>query len=204
VDHLNRPVADWFVHLAGGAINLTATTNAQGHFAFANLPAGNYTVSVAESNISQTVAHNGQERINLALQLPAPPSDGWQVDLSQGTGLPLLVGDIGLANQPIVITSPSGRQQQVISGSKPEWGVGGFEIYATELGNYIVQFLGQRFTIPVQGQFTKAIFRKDSGPPDEQVRLVSVLLPRARAEAILRGELEADADTRGLFTVQGV
>jgi hypothetical protein len=140
----------------------------------------------------------------LALQLPPPPSDGWQVDLSQGTGLPLLVGDIGLANQPIVITSPSGRQQQVISGSKPEWGVGGFEIYATELGNYIVQFLGQRFTIPVQGQFTKAIFRKDSGPPDEQVRLVSVLLPRARAEAILRGELEADADTRGLFTVQGV
>jgi hypothetical protein len=203
LDHLNRPVADWFVHLSGGAINLTATTNAQGHFAFANLPAGNYTVSVAESNISQTVAHNGQERITLALQLP-PPSDGWQVDLSQGTGLPLLVGDIGLANQPIVITSPGGRQQQVISGSKPEWGIGGFEIYATELGNYIVQFLGQRFTIPVQGQFTKAIFRKDSGPPDEQVRLVSVLLPRSQAEAILQGELEADVDTRGLFEIRVV
>ena len=204
LDHQNRPIPDWFVHLTGGAINLTATTNTQGYFAFANLPAGSYTVAVAESNISQVVANNGQERVTLALQLPAPPSGGWQVDLSQGTGLPLLVGDIGVANQPIIITSPSGRRQQLTSGSKPEWGIGGFEIYATELGNYVVQFLGQSFTIPVQGQFTKAIFRKEGGLPEAQVRLVSVLLPRSRAEAILQAELEADADTRGLFEIQGV
>jgi hypothetical protein len=71
------------------------------------------------------------------------------------------------------------------------------------LGNYVVQFLGQSFTIPIQGQFTKAIFRQQGGSPDQQVRLVSVLLPRSRAEA-LRAEFEADADTRGVFTIQEV
>lgn len=203
-DHQNRPVADWFVHLTGSGVNLTATTNAQGIFAFANLGAGSYTLTVADSPISQTVIHNGQERVTLALQLPAPAvSDGWQVDLSQGTGLPLLVGDIGVANGVITITSPSGRRQQVTSGSKPEWGIGGFEVYTTELGNYTLEFFGQRFAIPVQGQFTKALFRKETGSTEPQVRLVSMLLPRSRAEA-LRAELETDINTRGLFTVQVV
>lgn len=203
LDHTNRPVADWFVHLTGGGVNLTATTSPQGVFSFANLPAGNYTVAVADSTVSQTVTNNGQQRVTLALKLPAP-SGGWEVDLSQGTGLPLLVGDIGVANGVITITSPSGRRQQVSSGSKPEWGIGGFEIYATELGNYTLEFFGQRFVIPVQGQFTKAVFRPGEGPPDQQARLVSMLLPRAQAEAILQSKLEADANTKGLFTIQVV
>ncbi|NJN92967.1 MAG: hypothetical protein HC875_02200 [Anaerolineales bacterium] len=159
---------------------------------------------MADSPISQTVANNGQERVTLALQLPAPAvTDGWQVDLSQGTGLPLLVGDIGVANGVITITSPSGRRQQVTSGSKSEWGIGGFEVYTNELGNYTIEFFGQRFTIPVQGQFTKAIFRKETSSAEPQVRLVSMLIPRSRAEA-LQVELEADTMTRGLFTVQVV
>jgi hypothetical protein len=203
LDYLNRPVPNWFVQLTGNGLNLTATTQAQGYFTFANLAAGSYVITVADSDISQTVANNGQEKVTLTLQLPAPPGSGWQVDLSQGTGLPLLVGDIGVANAAITISSPSGRRQQVTSGSKPEWGIGGFEIYATELGNYSVEFFGQRFTIPVQGQFTKAIFRKEDGSAGQQVRLVSMLLPRSRAEA-LRTELEADVDTRGLFMIQGL
>lgn len=204
LDYLKRPVPDWFVQLSGNGVNVTVTTNAQGFFTFANLAAGSYVITVADSDISQTVTSNGQEKVTLTLQLPAPPGSEWQVDLSQGTGLPLLVGDIGVANTVITITSPSGRRQQVTSGSKPEWGIGGFEIYATELGNYLVEFLGQRFTIPIQGQFTKAVFRKETDSPGQQARLVSVLLPRSRAEAILQGDLEADADTKGLFTVQVV
>src|SRR6185503_12150578 len=109
----------------------------------------------------------------------------------------------GVANGLIIITSPGGRRQQLTSGSKAEWGIGGFEIYATEPGNYTLEFFGQRFVVPVRGQFTKAIFRKEEGTAEQQVRLVSMLLPRAQAEA-LRAELEADADTQGLFTVQVV
>jgi hypothetical protein len=206
LDHLNRPVANRRIDLTGPTTALNATTNAQGFFAFANLPAGNYAVAVADSQMRQTVTSTGQDRIRLALQLPAPapPASEWQVNLEQGQGLPLLVGDIGVANAAIAITSPGGRRVQVTSGSKPEWGIGGFEIYATELGNYTLEFFGQRFVIPLQGQFTKAIFRKEGDSTEQQVRIVSMLLPRSRAEAILQSELEADADTRGLFTIQGV
>jgi hypothetical protein len=199
-------VANRRIDLTGPTTALNATTNAQGFFAFANLPAGNYAVAVADSQMRQTVTSTGQDRIRLALQLPAPapPASEWQVNLEQGQGLPLLVGDIGVANAAIAITSPGGRRVQVTSGSKPEWGIGGFEIYATELGNYTLEFFGQRFVIPLQGQFTKAIFRKEGDSTEQQVRIVSMLLPRSRAEAILQSELEADADTRGLFTIQGV
>lgn len=205
LDHLNRVVANRRLDLAGPATSLGTMTNAQGYFAFANLPPGSYTVAVADSTVRQTATTTGQDRVTLVLQLPAPPSPSeWQVDLEQGQGLPLLVGDIGVANATITITSPSGRQVQVTSGSKPEWGIGGFEVYATELGNYTVEFFGQRFVIPLQGQFTKAVFRKEGDTTEQQVRLVSMLLPRSHAEAVLQSNLEAGTDTRGLFTIQSV
>lgn len=204
LDHLNRPAANRRIDLTGAATALNVTTDTQGYFAFANLSAGSYTVVVADSQVSQAVPTTGQDRVSLILQLPAPPASEWQVDLEQGKGLPLLVGDIGVGNAVITITSPGGRRVQVNSGSKPEWGLGGFEIYATELGNYTVEFFGQRFIIPVQGQFTKALFRKEGDATEQQVRLVSMLLPRSQAEAILQSDLEVDADTRGLFTIQPV
>lgn len=197
-DNLNRPVANRRIYLTGGPINLANTTNQAGQFRFENLPAGNYTITVEGSDFSQAVTSNGQNKVTVSLKLAAQ----WAVKVERGQGLPLLVGDIGVANQTITITTPSGAQTQVISGSKPEWGAGGFEIYATTPGNYIVQFLGQSFTIPMTGQFTKATFRKEGDLPDEQVRLVSVVLPRSRAEAIFKSELEADPDTRGLFEIQ--
>ena len=188
--------------MASDAIDLTDVTNEQGYFLFENLPAGNYTITVEDSNISQTITLTGQNKVTLTLTLPIP-AGGWQVELERGPGLPLLVGDIGVANEPIMVTNPKGFQTQITSGSKLEWGTGGFEIYAPETGNYVVQFLGQSFTIPMDGQFTRAIFRKSEGGPDEQVRIVSTLLPRSKAEAILQTELEADPDTKGLFEIQG-
>jgi hypothetical protein len=203
VDHLNRLMAQRQIQLSGPTGALSVLTSAQGSFRFEQLPAGSYTLTVADSSLSQVVNHTGQGQVTLALQLPAPPSE-WQVNLEPGKGLPLLVGDIGVANAVITITSPGGRAVQVTSGSKPEWGIGGFEVYASELGNYTVQFFGRSFSIPLQGQFTKAIFRKDVGAAEQQVRLVSMLLPRAQAEAILQSKLEVDANTRGVFTIQGV
>lgn len=93
---------------------------------------------------------------------PKQPSlqPAWTYTLETGPGLGLLVGDIGLANEPITITIPDGSQHQRISGSKPEFGVGGFEIYAQTPGNYIIEFLGQRFGFALDGKFTKVIFQK--------------------------------------------
>ncbi|MFN8457931.1 MAG: SpoIID/LytB domain-containing protein [Anaerolineae bacterium] len=202
VDYQNRPVARRQIRLTGSNVALGVATSDSGSFRFDGVPAGSYTMTVADSQISQNFTHTGQGKVTLALQLPAPPSQ-WQVSLQPGQGLPLLVGDIGLPNTVITVISPAGRTTQVTSGSKPEWGLGGFELYASELGNYTLQFLGQSFVIPVQGQLTKAIFQKQGVSPDQQVRLVSTLLPRSRAEA-LQQALEASAETRGVFTVQGV
>ncbi len=200
-DHLNRPVANRLIHLASDIVALAETTDASGYFRFENLSAGRYTLTVADSELEHVVTSTGQDKVTLRVKLPPPPT-AWRVEIQRGTGLPLLVGDIGEANQAIVITRPTGTRTQVVSGSKPEWGVGGFEIYAHEPGNYVVQFLGQSFTIPMSGQFTRVIFRKGEEPPEEQVRLISALLTRSQAEAILQAELEADPDTRGLFEIQ--
>ena len=99
------------------------------------------------------------------------------MDVQRGGGLPLLVGDIGLPQVPITIIAPSGLQTQVMSGSKPEYGLGGFETYASETGDYVVQFLDQAFVVPMSGQFTKVIFRRQEVVPEEQVRLVSGWMP---------------------------
>jgi hypothetical protein len=203
VDHLDRPVANRIIQLTGSALNLTAATDGQGRFRFEQLPAGDYTLAVADSSISQPVTMTGQNRVTLTLRLPAaPPAGTWQLDIQRGGGLPLLVGDIGLSQVPITITAPSGFQTQLMSGSKPEYGVGGFETYATETGDYVVQFLDQTFVVPMSGQFTKVIFRRQEEAPEEQVRLVSGWMPRSQAEALLRTGLEAAPVTQGLFVIE--
>ncbi len=201
-NHQNQPVAGRPIHLIGQAIDLTNMTDVNGYFLFENLPAGTYTVTVKDSELSQQATITGPNRIALALKLAAPPeTEEWQIILERGQGLPLLVGDIGLANRPILITSPSGRKEQVTSGSKLEFGPGGFEVYATESGNYIVQFEGQRFIIPMTGQFTRVTFRRSSSAEGRPVRLVSNVMARSRAEAVLRDLLAIEPEVQRLFKV---
>jgi hypothetical protein len=92
--------------------------------------------------------------------VPEPSVPEWEVKIERGSGLALLVGDIGVANETVTITLPGGRVERVNSGSKAEHGKGGFEIYAHESGIYKVEFLGQAFEVSMKGQFTKVIFSK--------------------------------------------
>jgi len=112
----------------------------------------------------------------------------------------LLGGDIDVANEPIVVTDPNGFQTILTSGSKPEYGVGGFEIYAPLIGNYVLQFLGETFTISMNGQYTKVTFRYVEGPEEDQFLLVSDPMSRAEAEALHNG-LETHPETQGKFEI---
>jgi hypothetical protein len=54
---------------------------------------------------------------------------------------------------------------QLTSGSKPEFGPGGFETYANLPGSYQVQFMDQQFEISSGGhQFTKVLFSPITEP----------------------------------------
>jgi hypothetical protein len=202
VDHLDQPVSNRLIYLNSDTVQLTGVTDEQGYFRFENLPDDVYTVTVEDSTLSETVTLSGSSQVTLSLKLPAPPPSGghWEMTIERGEGLPLLVGDIGVANEPIIITNPDGFQTIVTSGSKPEWGLGGFELYAPETGDYVIQFLGQTFTVPMAGQFTKTTFRYVEAPTEDNVLLVSEPLPRAEAESIHEG-LEAHPATQGKFSI---
>lgn len=106
------------------------------------------------------------------LPLTAPkPAASWTYKLETGRGLGLLVGNIGVPNETITVIRPNGTTEQVRSGHKPEYGPGGFEIYANLPGTYRLQFLGQTFEVSLTGQFTKISFEKAAPPPPLQVTL---------------------------------
>ncbi len=91
---------------------------------------------------------------------PQKPPRRWTYTLEVGRGLGLLVGDIGLANETITVVKPNGMTERLTAGSKPEFGPGGFEIYANIAGTYRLQFLGQTFEVPLNGQFTRITFKQ--------------------------------------------
>lgn len=98
------------------------------------------------------------------------------------------------------ITDPTGATLQLTSGSKPEYGAGGFEIYAPLTGAYTIRFLDQTFTVPMSGQFTRVTFIQGA-PAETEARLVSRTLSSSDAEMWLQ-RFEADPDTRGLFSLE--
>jgi hypothetical protein len=201
-NYSNQVVPNRQITLSSERLKRTTLTDENGYFVFEQLPMDRYIVSVADSDIRQDAIITGKNRVALALKFAEPPdTEEWQITLERGQGLPLLVGDIGIPNRPIVITSPSRVQRQITSGTKPEWGTGGFELYTTEIGNYIVQFEGQRFTIPINGQFTRVTFARRPGSSADKVRLVSQKISRSQAEAMLKAFLVANPTASGLFEI---
>jgi hypothetical protein len=177
IDHAGQPTGNITVTLTGGGQIAEATSQPSGAYHFTNLPPGLYRLELPGYLTwrDHLIPTPGQE-LTVPLSLPDPagltrlsaPGGAWQATLRQEAGLPLLAGDLGISDQPVLITTPGGRQAQVTSGSTPKWGPGGFELYAPQPGPYIVQFLGQHFTIPMQGQLTRIRFRQ-AGP--EPVRI---------------------------------
>jgi hypothetical protein len=200
-DYTGAPQSGRQITLAGIQISRTATTGADGSYRFDSLPAGTFTLSVAGTDVTQTVQSDGRTPLTVNLTLPAPPpSGGWSMAITRGSGLSLLVGSLPQANVPITVTDPSGWAVRVTSGSKPEYGAGGFEVYAPRIGAYTVQFLDQTFTVQMAGQFTRVTFTQGV-PVETQARLMSPPMPFSQADAWLE-YFESNEQTRRLFKLE--
>lgn len=201
-DHAGVPQAGRGITLTGPQLSRTTTSGADGSYRFESLPADTYTLQVAGTDVSQSVQSDGRTALMVNLTLPPPPPSGeWTMEVTRGPGLPLLVGSLPQANIPITITDPAGATTQVMSGSKPEYGAGGFETYAPRSGTYTIQFLDQTFTVGMDGQFTRVTFRRGAPPVEPQAQLVSKPMPRSQAQTWLQS-FESDPQTRGLFTLE--
>jgi hypothetical protein len=201
-DQAGTPQSGRQITLTGQDISRTATTGTNGGYRFENLPAGTYTLAVAGTDVQKTVQSDGHTALSVDLTLPAapPPTGEWHMEVTRGTGLPLLVGSLPEAGIPITITGPTGAATQVVSGSKPEYGAGGFEVYAPQTGTYTIQFLDQTFSVPMSGQFTRVTFTR-TAPPQGKARLVSEPVSLSDARAWLQ-YFESDPKTRGLFNLE--
>jgi hypothetical protein len=69
----------------------------------------------------------------------------------------------------VVIVDPYGNTVTTFSGSKPEYGAGGFEIWAPHVGKYTVLFLDQVFEVQMDGRFTHLTFTEGEGPAAQGV-----------------------------------
>ena len=180
----------------------TAGTGPGGDYTFETLPAGTYNLSVPETTISKTVTLDGREfkTVNLILAA-AITSGGWTVDIQpRPGGLAFMVGDTGAANQPITVTAPGGSQTVTVSGSKSEYGPGGFEIYAPEHGIYTLQFQDKTFTIPMEGKMVHLTFRPEA---ESQARLVSAPMPLSQAQTLLK-QLSVQTNAGDVFTLEAM
>lgn len=197
--HTGVPQPGRQLTLVGGEMGArTVTTGADGSYRFDGLLAGTFTLSVVGTNVTQTVQSDGRTTSNVDLRLPMRRE--WSTEVTRGTGLPILVGSLPDAGATITVTDPAGDKHQVVSGSKPEYGPGGFEVYAPRSGAYTLQFLDQTFTLQMEGQFTRVTFWR-STPIETRARLVSSLLPFSQADAWFQ-RFESDEETRGLFVLE--
>jgi len=100
-------------------------------------------------------------------------------------GISLLIGKMPRAGIPVVVTDPRGPKVTVVSGSKAEHDVGGWEVNAWGRGIYTVEFEGQSFQVAVEGQTVIATF-EEGEPPEPKARLVSTWMGREDAETMLQ------------------
>ena len=137
---------------------------------------------------------------------PAPEPDQesqWLLKVVRGIGLPMIVGSLPEAGIVLSISPPMGNTIRVLSGSKPEFGVGGFETPAPQRGVYTLQFLDQTFKLSMDRQFTRINFVRGAVPAGGQARLVSTVLPHSEAQDWLDA-FEAGDKTAGMFTLEEI
>ena len=117
---------------------------------------------------------------------------------------PVLVGSWVRNGDNGILTSPSNNVTKFTTGSKGEYGIGGYEAgYIREVGQYQVKISDVSFPFLTDGkQFIKLAWREVQSV-EEKRRLVSSIMPKSKALEIL-ALLNSRPDSKDLFNVSPV
>jgi lysozyme len=85
--------------------------------------------------------HGTEEELRAQYGGGTPSGAPYRVEVEHRAGLPLIVGDYPVPGVTLVVTNPWGHSETVVTGSKPEWGQGGFELYAAPPGEAFSLFV---------------------------------------------------------------
>lgn len=133
-------------------------------------------------------------------ELEYTSSSGWTMTVNRQAGIRLLVGRLPYPGIDVTVRNAWGDPVYVVSGSKPEYGPGGFEIPIWTMGLYTIRFLDQTFKVNVGDETVTMTFIQQA-EPEPEARLVSRWRPLEDARALWE-QLQATAELSGLFSVE--
>ncbi len=143
-DENGRPCRKAKVMLRAGLWNMLATTNDRGEYNLQGLDAGTFDVEVLDTGVARTgVALDGTTAAEIDFTVPVRPT--WQMEIERRPGPRLLIGKLPQPDIPVTVADPWENRVQVLSGSKPEYGPGGFEVSLWQSNRYTISFEDEHF-----------------------------------------------------------
>lgn len=119
--------------------------------------------------------------------------------MERRAGPRLIAGTFPRPGIQITATDPWGNGFSTVSGSKPEYGPGGFEILIFHDATYVLQFLGETFEVEVRGDRVYLTFEEVE--QETEYRVVSRWVKVERAKRILR-RLSKEPQLEGAFEIE--
>jgi hypothetical protein len=123
-------------------------------------------------------------------QPPQPEPPGWSMKVEYRPGARIIAGSFPRAGIELTVADPWGHAVTLISGTKPEYGQGGFEALAPQVARYTLTFLDETFILETRDSTTLVTF-SETGPtpeppsptPDDAVLFEQAL---ARLDEVIR------------------
>jgi hypothetical protein len=96
-----------------------------------------------------------------------PETSAWTMSVEYRPGARIIAGSFPRAGIEVTVSDPWGNASTVTSGSKAEYGPGGFEVLAPQLATYTLSFLGESFQVQMQDGASIVTFTEVAPPEPE-------------------------------------
>lgn len=95
---------------------------------------------------------------------PEPPAEDWLMEVEYQPGSKVIAGTFPETEIELTVTDPWGNATTTVSGSKPEYGPGGFEVVAPHVAVYRLTFLEEVFEAQTHDGATIVTFTQAEPP----------------------------------------